>query len=81
VSRLTSYIEASMQHAEFEAVLDGASYYGTIPGMRGVWASAETREACAAELEQVLETWVLIGLQRGRALPPMGDVDLSGQPW
>lgn len=75
---VTSYIEASMQEARFEAFLGGASYYGSIPGMRGVWASAETREACAAELELVLESWVLLGLQRGRRLPPMGGVDLQG---
>ena len=74
---LTSYIEASMQHAQFEALLDGASYYGTIPGFRGVWANAETREDCAEELERVLEAWVLLGLERGYSLPPMGGVDLE----
>ncbi len=73
---LEAYINASMQLARFEALLDGASYYGSIPGLRGVWANAETLEACNRELQKVLEAWVLIGLEQGRSIPPVGGIVL-----
>lgn len=73
---LEAYIAASMQMARYESLLDGASYYGTIPGLHGVWANAETLEACNRELKKVLEAWVLLGLERGRHLPPMAGIHL-----
>ena len=73
---LKAYIEASMRRARYEELLNGASYYGSIPGLRGVWANAETLEACNYELQKVLEAWILLGLERGRDLPSVDGIEL-----
>lgn len=74
---LAAYIEASMRRARFEALFNGAGYYGSIPGLQGVWANAETLEACSLELQEVLEAWVQIGLERGYVLPAIDGIDLD----
>jgi predicted RNase H-like HicB family nuclease len=37
-----------------------SSAYGDIPAIPGVWANANTLEACREDLESVLEGWVLV---------------------
>ena len=54
---LTSYIRAAMHQARYEIVEDDGSFYGEIPAIRGIWANAQTLEACREELESVLEGW------------------------
>lgn len=49
---LTSYIGAAMHHATYE-ILDDGTYYGEIPGFQGVYANANTLEACREEWEQL----------------------------
>ena len=51
---LSLYIAAAMRHATYEVLSDG-TYYGSISGFQGVWASAPTLEACRDELQKVLE--------------------------
>ena len=52
---LTSYFEAAMRRARYEVIEDDGSYYGNIPGLQGVWANADTLEACRTELREVVE--------------------------
>jgi len=59
---LTSYLRAAMRRARYEIVEDDGSFYGEIPTIPGVWASAKTLEACREELESVLEGWVLVSV-------------------
>jgi predicted RNase H-like HicB family nuclease len=66
---LTRYIEAAMGKAKYEILEDDGTYYGQIPGFRGVWANARSLEACRAELQEVLEDWILVALRRGKDLP------------
>ncbi len=40
---LTEYLHAAMRHAEYERMEDG-SWYSHIPGLPGLWSSAETVE-------------------------------------
>jgi predicted RNase H-like HicB family nuclease len=51
-----------MRRARYEIVEDDGSFYGEIPTIPGVWASAKTLEACREELESVLEGWVLVSV-------------------
>jgi predicted RNase H-like HicB family nuclease len=56
---LTAYISAAMARARYKIIDDG-SYFGEIPGLRGVWANAKTLEACRHELQEVLEDWLAL---------------------
>lgn len=62
------YIEAAVEHASFEVLEDG-SIYAEIPGVDGVWANSDTREAAAQELSEVLEDWILLRVSKGLSIP------------
>ncbi len=57
---LKNYIRAAMGKARYEILPDDGTFYGEIPGFEGVYANAETLEACRGELEDVLEGWILL---------------------
>ena len=56
---LTAYITAAMARARYRIIDDG-TYFGEIPGLRGVWADAKTLEASRSELQEVLEDWLVV---------------------
>jgi predicted RNase H-like HicB family nuclease len=62
-------MNAAMQGATFKELEDTAGFFGSIPGFQGVWANAATVEETRAELAEVLEEWVDLGLQLGDPLP------------
>lgn len=66
---LTQYIKAAMRQANYELLADDGSFYGEIPGFDGVYANAETLEACRDELGEVLEEWILFRVSRNLSLP------------
>ncbi len=76
---LSGYVERAMEHASYDKLEDG-TYSGTIPQCRGVIAFSETLRGCEAELQSVLEDWVLIGLKLGHHLPVIDGVDLNREP-
>lgn len=55
---LTEYIRAAMQKAKYEILPDDKSFYGEIPGFKGVWTNTDTLEACREELKEVFEEWI-----------------------
>ncbi|WP_273702199.1 type II toxin-antitoxin system HicB family antitoxin [Acetomicrobium sp.] len=69
---LTEYIEAALERAEYEIIEDDEPYYGAIPQLKGVWATGRTLEECRRNLKEVLEGWIVIRLQRGLAIPQIG---------
>jgi predicted RNase H-like HicB family nuclease len=77
VAMLRAYLDAAMAHARIERLDGDEGYYGEIPGLDGLWASAPTAEACREELASALEDWVVAGLQLGHELPPMDGLALS----
>ena len=60
---LTEYIQAAMRKAHYEILPDGEGYFGKIAGLQGVWANANTLEACRDELQEVLEEWIILGFK------------------
>ncbi len=66
---LTAYIRAAMRQARYEIVEDDGSFYGEIPAIPGVWANANTLEACREELESVLEGWLLLSVADHSSIP------------
>ena len=66
---LLDYIKAAMAKAEYKILPDDGSYYGHIPGFKGVWANARSLEECREDLQSVLEDWILVGVRFGDSLP------------
>ena len=68
-----------MARAAYEIVEDDRSFYGHIPvsGMEGIWANASTLEACRAELEEVLEDWLLLSIADHSPVPEIDGVRLE----
>jgi predicted RNase H-like HicB family nuclease len=74
---LLDYIQAAMAKAKYEILPDDGSYYGRIPGFKGVWANAKTLEGCRTELQSVLEDWILLAIRFGDRLPSVGKIRLK----
>ena len=72
---LTAYITAAMGRARYR-LLDDGTYFGEIRGLQGVWGNAKTLEACRAELQEVLEDWLIVKLRDGDPIPRIGRVQL-----
>lgn len=71
------YIKAAMRQARDEMLADDGSFYGEIAGFEGVYANAETLEACRDELEEVLEEWILFRVSRNLSLPVVDGLSLT----
>jgi predicted RNase H-like HicB family nuclease len=65
-----------MSRARYEILSDDSSFYGEIPELPGVYASAQTLEGCREELQEVLEGWLLLRISRGLPVPSLGGVAL-----
>ena len=76
---LTAYINAAMRKAHYEILPDGEGFFGTIECLQGVWANADTLEACREELREALEEWIVLGLRMGHPLPEIDGVTLNVQ--
>lgn len=73
---LSEYVERAMQRASYDK-LEGGAYSGVVPGCRGVIAFSDTLRGCEAELQSVLEDWILTGLKLGHPLPIIDGIDLN----
>ena len=74
---LIKYLEAAMRTAHYEILQDDGTYYGEIPGCRGVYANARTLEECRNELAEVLEDWLLFRIHKNLALPVIDGLELA----
>jgi len=74
---LTTYLHAAMGKAKYEILKDDGSYYGEIPGFKGIYANASTLEKCREELEEVLEEWILFRVSKNLPVPPVGGLRLK----
>ncbi len=74
---LTDYIRAAMHRAKYEILEDDGTFYGEIPDFQGVWANADTLEACRDELESVLQDWILFRVSKSLVLPIIEGIDLK----
>lgn len=63
---LSGYIEAALAQAQYEILADEGGFYGSIPALAGVWAHADSLEACREELKSALEDWLLFSLSLRR---------------
>lgn len=74
---LIRYISAAMRKAKYEILSDDGTFYGEIPEFNGVYANADTLEACREELGEVLEDWILFRVSRNLSLPTVDGIELK----
>ena len=77
---LTTYIQAAMRRATYELLAD-RTFYGEIPGFQGVYASAKTLDECRQELQEVMEGWIVLGLQLAHGFPAIDDLEMGDPQW
>lgn len=70
------YLQAAMSHAVYEQFEDG-TYFGSIPGFRGVLANEATLEETQKVLQEVLEEWILMGIADHDELPEVDGLRLA----
>lgn len=65
---LNKYIAQKLRTARYK-ILKNKTFFGEIPGLRGVWASANNLEDCRKELQEVLEDWLLLKIRNSEKVP------------
>ena len=65
---LSEYISRKLKAAIYK-LLGNGTFFGQIPGLRGVWANAKNLEACRQELQEVLEGWLLLKVRNREKVP------------
>lgn len=65
---ISEFIIRKLAAAHYKLLEDG-SYFGEIPGLPGVWANAKNLEYCRAELQAVLEDWLILKLRDKDPIP------------
>jgi len=73
---LTEYIRKAMGKAVYEKLEDG-TYSGEIPECPGTIAFGRTLQECQAELQSVLEGWLLVKIRHGDSLPVIEGLGLN----
>ncbi len=74
---LSEYLRAALARAHYELQGGGEGFYGEIPGFQGVYAQADTLEACREELASTLEDWLLFRISRHLPTPLLDGMDLT----
>ena len=54
---LTEFITKQLKKAQYKLLKDG-TYFGEIPGLKGVWANKKSLEGCREQLRSALEDWM-----------------------
>ncbi|MBI2446542.1 MAG: type II toxin-antitoxin system HicB family antitoxin [Parcubacteria group bacterium] len=67
---LSEYIAKKLKEAIYEILKDG-TYFGKIPGLKGVWANTKNLEDCREELRSALEDWLLFKIKDGDSIPEL----------
>lgn len=65
---LNEFLERKLKIAKYK-ILKDKSYFGEIPGLKGVWANAANLENCRKELKEVLEEWLLLKVRDNENVP------------
>ena len=73
------YIKLAMSKATYKILEDDEGFFGSIAGFQGVWANADTLEACRDELAEALEGWILLGIYLHHPIPVLEGLDLNIQ--
>ncbi|MDP3989317.1 MAG: type II toxin-antitoxin system HicB family antitoxin [bacterium] len=66
---IQEYLNEKLAQAKYEIIDDGRTYYGEIPGSRGVWAAGKTLEECRGNILATLEDWLIFRLKKQLNIP------------
>lgn len=72
---IRKYVDEALRSSRYDKLEDG-TFYGEVPRLRGVLATAETLEGCRSQLAEVVEEWVLIRVARRLPIPRLGITSL-----
>ncbi|WP_423950761.1 type II toxin-antitoxin system HicB family antitoxin [Candidatus Binatus sp.] len=72
VATYLEYTNAAMRHAKFEQLDDGR-WYGSIPGLTGLWAEGATKDGAAKELRSALDGWLYVNSHISKITLPAFD--------
>ena len=64
----SEYIAKKLKEAVYKILKDG-TYFGEIPGLKGVWANAKNLEDCRKELQEVVEDWAFLKISDNEKVP------------
>jgi len=73
---ILEYCQKAIEAAEYKQLPDG-TWFGEIPGFKGVWSNAGTIEQCRKELIDVLEEWLVLKLRDGDVIPEVNGIKLE----
>jgi len=72
---IRQHVDATLRGARYEKLDDG-TFYGEVPKLRGVLATAPNLEACRNQIAEVVEEWVLMRIANGLPVPPLGKIEV-----
>ena len=67
------YITAALRRAEYKIIESDEPIFASVPGLNGVWATGKTFEEARAELIEVIEEWLVLGIKLGHPIPAIGN--------
>jgi predicted RNase H-like HicB family nuclease len=67
---IRSYLDHALRRARYTQLEDG-TYCAEVRGLRGVIATGATIETCRADLESVVEEWILVRVANGLPVPSL----------
>jgi predicted RNase H-like HicB family nuclease len=63
------YIAAALRRAEYKIIESDEPVFVCVPGLNGAWATGKTIEEARAELIEVIEEWLVLGIKLGHTIP------------
>jgi len=71
------YIAAALRRAEYKIIESDDPVFVSVPGLNGAWATGKTVEEARAELIEVIEEWLVLGIKLGHAIPAIDDAMIN----
>ncbi|MEI6104153.1 MAG: type II toxin-antitoxin system HicB family antitoxin [Methanothrix sp.] len=63
------YIAAALRRAEYKIIESDEPVFVSVPGLNGAWATGKTIEEARAELIEVIEEWLVLGIKLSHTIP------------
>jgi len=71
------YIAAALRRAEYKIIESDDPVFVSVPGLNGAWATGKTVEEARAELIEVIEEWLVLGIKLGHTIPAIEDAMIN----
>jgi predicted RNase H-like HicB family nuclease len=71
---LQRYIQTALRKAKYNYDEETKSFIAVVEELPLCWGQGETHEEAREELENVIEGWILLSIQKGEKLPAINEV-------